>query len=252
MIQSGQYLNYIIEHLNIIRYELISKNKLNLTSENIYLENFLMELLNLVYNYNLENLNQLKKNFPGVDLGDESKKIGIQITSTSTSKKINETLSKFINNKLYLQFNSLKVFILTQKQKSYSIFYDNTQFIFDKNRDIMDFDDLYRDILYIDPISRRKVCDLIATEISGVMSSIGKDYYEQYDFKRIVKEFTVDCWNYEEDGGYSIIIKHCFGYLPSHIDVLEDGADVGVYINRDENEVKICSNSVFPCIVIIS
>lgn len=132
MIQSGQYLNYIIEHLNIIRYELISKNKLNLTSDNIVLENFLRDLLNLVYNYNLENLNQLKKNFPGVDLGDESKKLGIQITSTPTSKKINSTLSIFIDNEGYLHFNSLKVFVLTQKQNSYSISYDNSQFIFDK------------------------------------------------------------------------------------------------------------------------
>lgn len=111
---------------------------------------------------------------------------------------------------------------------------------------------MYRDILYIDTISRRKVCDLIAAEISSVMSSIGKDYYEQYDFKRIVKEFTENCWNHEEDGGYSIAIKHCFGYLPSHIDVLEDGKDIMVATKRDENEVKICSNLVFSGTVIIS
>lgn len=140
--------------MNIIRYELISKNKLNFTSDNIILENFLRDLLNLVYNCNLENLNQLKNNFPGVDLGDESKKLAIQITSTPTSKKINSTLRIFIDNEEYLNFNILKVFVLTQKQNSYSISYDNSQFIFDKNRDIIDFDDLYRDILYIDTATR--------------------------------------------------------------------------------------------------
>lgn len=252
MIQSGQYLNYIIEHLNIIRYELISKNKLNLTSDNITLENFLRDLLNLTYGYNLKNLNQLKKNFPGVDLGDDVAKVGVQITSTPSSKKVNDTLSKFINNNSYQQYNHLKVFVLTQKQQSYSILYDNSNFIFDKTKDILDFDDLYRDILYVDTETRRKICDLIAAEILSVMKSIGKDYYEQYDFRRVVKEVIEDDWEGNETDGYAITIKHCFGYLPSHIDVLINGVDIMIHKTRDENEVQLHSSRAIKCTLIIS
>ena len=55
MINSGKYINYIIENLNVIRQEIISKNKLGLTDENIIVENFIGHILNLIYGYNLIN-----------------------------------------------------------------------------------------------------------------------------------------------------------------------------------------------------
>ena len=250
MIQSGKYMNYIIETLNIIRYEVISRNKLNLTDDNIILENFIRDIMNLTYNYQLRNSNQVNKNYPSVDLIDENNKISVQITSTKSSKKVNDTLDSFNELKLYQKYDTVKIFILTQKQKKYSINnYDKIKF--DINTDIMDFDDLYKDILYTSAITRKEICEIIAQEISKVMKSLGKDYFEQYDFKRILVNFTEADWLQEQDG-YYLKIKHLFGYLPSHIDVLVDGSGVTVENHRTENEVNLTATIPFECTVIIS
>ena len=85
MITSGKYINYIIETINIIRQEIISKTPLGLTDENIFLETYICEILNRTFDYKLKNLNEEKANFPGVDLGNKQNNIGFQITSTKTS-----------------------------------------------------------------------------------------------------------------------------------------------------------------------
>ena len=39
------------------------------------------DLLNLTYDYELENLNREKMNYPGIDLGDRYDRVAVQITS---------------------------------------------------------------------------------------------------------------------------------------------------------------------------
>ena len=53
-----------------------------------------MNLLNIVLMLNLQNLKEHQTNYPGVDLGDFSKKIAFQVTSKKDSKKIIETYEK--------------------------------------------------------------------------------------------------------------------------------------------------------------
>ncbi|MCD8020664.1 MAG: SMEK domain-containing protein [Clostridiales bacterium] len=63
----------------------------NLQDINIIAEGFLRDLLNIMYEYNCEDMNKRKKNFPGIDLGNEARGIGIQVTSTCSSKKVIDT-----------------------------------------------------------------------------------------------------------------------------------------------------------------
>lgn len=46
--------------------------------------------------------------------------VAFQITSTSNSEKIKKTLRKFVEYKLYEKYDSLIIYILTEKQQSYS------------------------------------------------------------------------------------------------------------------------------------
>ncbi|OBR92659.1 hypothetical protein CLRAG_23650 [Clostridium ragsdalei P11] len=253
MINSGRYINYIIEKLNIIRYELISKNKLNLTDDNIILENFIGNILNLTYSYSLINLNCKEKNFPGIDLGDESIGLGIQVTSDKSGKKVQKTLDKCIENKTYKKYNKLKIFILSEKQKAYSMSYNNELLEFNVTKDIFDFDDLYRDVLYVSTDVRRKICEYIDSEIINVMESLDADFYDQYDFKRLVKDIKKEEWVYsEKEKSYMIIINHFFGYIPFHVDVLEDNSIVIVGEKRYKDKVEIFANVAFDCKVLIS
>ena len=53
-----------------------------------------MQILNLLYGYNLQSTNAKKGNYPAIDLADNVNKIAIQVTSNTSSSKIKETLEK--------------------------------------------------------------------------------------------------------------------------------------------------------------
>jgi hypothetical protein len=113
-------------------------------------ETVLVPLFKQVYGFRmLQNLNFSDgMNFPAVDLGDDEKRIAFQITSTSSSEKVKHTLEKFAAHQLYTRFDRLIVYILTEKQSSYSgqsfpqTFGGN--FRFDIKTDIQDYTDLLR------------------------------------------------------------------------------------------------------------
>lgn len=111
----------------------------------------LVPLLSKVFDYpNLANLNYTEQaNYPGVDLGDLVARVAFQVTSTSTSKKVKETLTKFVSHELYKEYGHLIIYNLAEKQASYlGEGFDEIiqgKFDFNKDKDIID----YRDVLTI-------------------------------------------------------------------------------------------------------
>jgi hypothetical protein len=109
----------------------------------------LIPLITEVYGYrNLENLNFTKgSNYPSVDLGDETARVAFQITATPDLKKVKETLTKFVEYKLYEKYERIIIYIITERQPNYSDEKINHiiqgKFSFDVKKDIWD----YRDIL---------------------------------------------------------------------------------------------------------
>ncbi len=122
----------------------------------------------------LKNLNTEEGyNFPAIDLGDQVAGLAIQVTSTTDSEKIKETLRKFVEHRLYEQYSHLQVYILTEKQRSYSgKGFDEIiggRFRFDSKEDILD----YRDILALIggfPIEKsERVLSILENNINSVM-----------------------------------------------------------------------------------
>lgn len=87
-------------------------NSINYTDANIQAEDVVCGLLNRVYGWNLHNLNNSKKNYPGVDLGDVITKTAVQVTSERSAKKISDTISKFDDNHLAESFQNLYILCL--------------------------------------------------------------------------------------------------------------------------------------------
>ena len=88
-------------------------NSIDFQDINKSAEGVCMQLLNLVYNYELEDLNYTQRNFPGIDLGDRKAKVAFQITSRTDAGKVIETLQKVKDD-----FPSgIKFFILNQHAK---------------------------------------------------------------------------------------------------------------------------------------
>lgn len=115
-------------------------------------ENVLIPIFSEVYGYqHLKNLNYAEgDNYPSIDLGDDLARVSIQVTSTPTSEKIKGTLRKFVEYELYRKYDRVIVYILTEKQRTYSAsgFDAITQgkVFFDADKDILDYRDLLREI----------------------------------------------------------------------------------------------------------
>jgi hypothetical protein len=82
-------------------------------------EHLSRQLLNRVYDHQLEDLNDVKKNFPGLDLGDRKKDmIAYQVTSRTDLPKIIKNLETVVKEKFDKTFvNGVRFFILNDTSK---------------------------------------------------------------------------------------------------------------------------------------
>jgi hypothetical protein len=140
---------------------------------NVVAETVLVPLFKEVYELpNLKNLNQVeKKNFPAIDLADIPARVAFQVTSTATSDKVKDTLRTFTEHHLYERFDRLIIYILSEKQTRYSgSKYDDLtegQFSFDKDRDIVDFQDILSIVSGFDAERAERVLKILENNING-------------------------------------------------------------------------------------
>jgi hypothetical protein len=93
-------------------------NAASMLDINVVAEDFLIPILNEIFNCNLSNANSVKKNYPAVDLIDEYNRIAFQVTSTSANDKIKNTINKFIENQMFSDFNELYIIIIGDRKRS--------------------------------------------------------------------------------------------------------------------------------------
>lgn len=105
---------YIKQQLIYIKSKVALDNQLGLYDINKLGEDLFLHILNDVYDWNLENANNLQENFPAIDLIDNSKKIVIQITSTTSAKKLRDTIEKLEKINEYSSYK-LKMFYINEK-----------------------------------------------------------------------------------------------------------------------------------------
>ena len=82
------YIKEIAESLALLSNEVRILNAINLYDINIVAEDFFPGLLNLIYDYELKNVNNLEKNAPAIDLFDPKNRISIQVTSDSLGNSL--------------------------------------------------------------------------------------------------------------------------------------------------------------------
>lgn len=84
----GIYYNYISEKLMVLMYNIKQNGKLNLNDLNIHVESLFTYLLNVIFNYELINMNSVQQNVESIDLRDDVNKVIVQVSSTSTKQKL--------------------------------------------------------------------------------------------------------------------------------------------------------------------
>lgn len=138
---------YIEERLTTLSTRINLRGKLNILDLNIYSENFFAELINLIFNYQLINMNAVKQNVEGIDLIDNTNKIIVQVSSTCTKQKIESSLKKDI----FLKYPGYRFkFISISKDASdlrKKTFDNPHKVLFDSIDDIIDLSTILKVIL---------------------------------------------------------------------------------------------------------
>ena len=166
MLTREDQINEIIGRLSWFESTVKQKNLLSLHDDSIHAESFLCELLNLVFGYNLKNLNHLQKNYDSIDLGDKENRISIQITAQNTREKVQDTLDKFIKNGHENEYDRLIVFVIGTKRKYKKSFNTGGKFCFDGDTDVWDTGYLIKAISEKSPEELSRICDFFEKQLS--------------------------------------------------------------------------------------
>jgi len=170
----------------------ISLIKLNTALElydvNKHSEDTILSILNQIYGYELVNLNDESKSFPGIDLGDEKKGgVAFQVTSRTDAKKIKDSLEQFVKNEYFNKYpNGIRFVVLSdEKVKLGNIDFSRIYSGFDPNEHIINMQKLLLEIkkLYRTDFSKfNKIKTILVKEL---------DQYQTIEEERTKKNFLI-------------------------------------------------------------
>jgi hypothetical protein len=152
MITRGYFLGEIVDGLGDIARQVETRSKLNLNDLPVFVEAFFKEVLNIIFDFKLEGLNQEQSNFPGLDLGDKVNRCAFQVTAQRSSQKVNDTLGKITDQALE-DYPKVRILVVGTKQGHYTIDPDKAQRTGFKEQDVIDINDLCKLALDL-PIDR--------------------------------------------------------------------------------------------------
>jgi hypothetical protein len=143
--------------MSLLSHRVEISSSLLLTDINIHAESFYKDLLNLIYGYELKNLNEFSINMDAIDLGDRCSRIAVQVTSKVTLEKVRSTIDKFVKKKLFAEYDRLIFVSLTKKKLFRKNIEISGEFTFDSKNDILDYIDIAKKVGY-KPVSEiRKI-----------------------------------------------------------------------------------------------
>lgn len=169
MTARGAFIGPIIDDLDTISSRVRARSKLGLTDLNRVLEDFFKELLNLVLKANLTNLNETRRNEPGLDLGDATSptKRAFQITSQATSQKVDKTLAAISDENVAL-YDEIYVLIIGERQSSYSLDLVQQKRVGFKTRNIIGMTELASKIIGSEIDTIRAVYEKLRAELQRI------------------------------------------------------------------------------------
>lgn len=163
MNQREQDLKKIAQELAVWEVKIKNLNAVNLQDINIISEQVICELLNLVFGYQLKNVNAEQNNQPSIDLADNQNRIAFQVTSSGTAKKVKDTIASFVKYGLYDHYDQLFILVLGKKQQRYPLI-EKGQFVFNAAQHILDFKDLFKQISFMPSAKLKQLANLLESE----------------------------------------------------------------------------------------
>lgn len=140
-------VEHIEKMLSCLSHYIEISNSQGTNDINVACENLVLMLMNSVYGYKLENFNGKRhmSNAAGIDLIDLTNKVCVQVTSTQTKKKLDDTLESCKTNSK-LKHYKLKLFIIANKANKTVRSYKDEEFKFEGAIDVVDFRTICADL----------------------------------------------------------------------------------------------------------
>lgn len=142
MIRRKEYIEYINYSLAVLKTEIETNNYINHYDNNIVAEDIMCGLLNLIYGYKFTNINHEIRNFPAIDLVNQQNRIAVQVTSTGSRDKIQDTVDMFIRHELYKDYDYLWMLFLGDIPTIKKPIDTKGLFVFDESSNLLNIDSL--------------------------------------------------------------------------------------------------------------
>lgn len=152
-------------HLSVLSTRVELRGKLNLLNLHVHCEDFYAGLLNLLYSWQLKNMNAYVQNAEGIDLIDADAKVILQVSATATTKKVTSALGKDLSA---YQGHSFR-FMSISKDASHlrtKTFANPHNLAFDSATDIYDVASLLDIILHSTLSKQREIYDYLQNELN--------------------------------------------------------------------------------------
>lgn len=231
----SQYFNYIEEKLNLLSYRIKNRGKINLLELNIFSETFFSELFNLLFKWELENVNAVKQNTEGIDLIDEKNKIIAQVSSTCSKQKIEKSLSKKIFSD-YPGFRFKFIAIAGDGDKLRCDTFKNPyKAVFSPKDDIYDINLLLNIVLNLQVKEQRKLYEFLREELGNIVDIVKIDSNLAAIINILSKEDLTDVTNSPEINSFEISRKIEFNDLLTVQPTIDD---YKVYYSRIDEKYK--------------
>lgn len=165
--EKTERLQWIGDQLSALGIKTRFRSMLRTYDHHILMEDVVCKLLNMVYGWELVNLNHQKQNYPGIDLADEKNRIAVQVTSDKSRSKVTNTLQKFEEYRYFEKYNRLIIFVLGEQERFKKEF--TTQaFTFSPEMDVMDLTVLFGVIQAADESVQEAVYDYLLNRSSAM------------------------------------------------------------------------------------
>lgn len=215
------YVSKIKTLLNILKGEIKDSGKLNLLDINVHAEDFFRDLLNIIYGWQLQNMNQWNQNAAGGDLWYDGGKLVIQVSSTKTKDKIQSSIDKLSAEQFSgyrFKFMRIDGDVVKLRKESYNTHDD---IVFDPSDDIIDLSSLLNEIAHLGIDSLRKVYDLCLKEIIPLdMLKVSET-----DLAIVVKALATNVKDWSKERRpieYDVEKKIVFNHLEEHRRLIND------------------------------
>jgi len=163
MIRS-KYFDTIESHLSWLATRIEMRGSLNILDLHLHSENFYQDFFNLLFGWNLHNLNATKHNIAGVDLADNTNKIIVQVSATATPQKIESALNKVPSNYQDYSFKFISISKNASDLRTRT-FANPHGLKFSPTVDIFDVPSLLKFIVGLDLDRQEKVYEFIRKQI---------------------------------------------------------------------------------------